>query len=162
MSFQPVRIAGTGSFLPGPPVTNARLEAVLGTLHDAPSRVKSFVDKMGPKMLERGGVRTRHFAVDPETGDMTYNYSTLAEQAARNALEMAETVPQQLDLVVMSCPAYDQSTPPTSALLQERLGVKNCAEIEVHSNCTGVGKSVQIAYDALRVGRYRCALVAYS
>jgi 3-oxoacyl-[acyl-carrier-protein] synthase-3 len=162
MSFLPVRIAGTGSFLPGPPVTNDRLEGVLGTLDDAPFRVKSFVDKMGPKMLERSGVRARHFAVEPATGDMTYSFCTLAEQAARNALAMAETAPQQLDLVVMSCPAYDQCSPPTSALLQERLGVQNCAEIEVHSNCTGVGKGVQIAYDALRTGRYRCALIVYS
>jgi 3-oxoacyl-[acyl-carrier-protein] synthase III len=42
------------------------------------------------------------------------------------------------------------------------LGVQNCAEIEIHSNCTGVGKAVQIAYDALRTGRYQTALVTYS
>ena len=162
MSFIPVHIAGTGSFLPGLPVTNDRLDAVLGTLDDAPTHVKNFVNTLGPKMLERGGVRARHFAIDPETGDMTYNLSTLAEQAARNALAMAEMAPQDLDLIVLSCPTYDQATPPTSALLQERLGAQNCAEIEVHSNCSGVGKSVQIAYDALRTGRYRRALVAYS
>jgi 3-oxoacyl-[acyl-carrier-protein] synthase-3 len=162
MSFLPVKIAGTGSFLPGPPVTNDRLEAVLGPLTNAPQKVKTFVDNLGRKMLDRGGVKTRHFAVDPETGDMTYNFSMLAEKAARNALEMAEMEPQQLELIIMSCPSYDQSTPPTSTLLQERLGVQNCAEIEIHSNCTGVGKGVQVAYDALRTGRYKTALVCYS
>lgn len=158
----PVRIAGTGGFLPGPPIPNDRLEAVLGPLDNAPPKVKSFVGNLGRKMLDRGGLRARHFAVDPETGDMTYNFSSLAEKAARNALEMAEMEPEQIDLLVISCPSYDQSTPPTSALLQERLGVQNCAEIEIHSNCTGVGKGMQIAYDALRAGRYRTALVAYS
>ena len=162
MSLQPVRIAGTGSFLPGPPVANDRLEALLGPLDKAPAKVKSFIDNLGPKMLERGGVRTRHFAVDPETGNMTFNFSSLAEKAARSALEMAEMEPQQLDLIIISCPSYDQSTPPTSTLLQERLGIQSCAEMEIHSNCTGVGKGVQVAYDALRSGRYRTALVAYS
>lgn len=162
MSFLPVQIAGTGSFLPGPPVTNERLEAVLGRLDNAPPKVKSFIENLGRKMLERGGVRTRHFAVDPETGDMTYNFSSMAEQAARRALDMAGVQAQQLDLLIISCPSYDQSTPPTSALLQERLGVQNCAEMEIHSNCTGVGKGVQVAYDALRTGRYRLALVTYS
>ena len=162
MSLQPVRIAGTGSFLPGPPVANDRLEALLGPLDKAPAKVKSFIDNLGPKMLERGGVRTRHFAVDPETGNMTFNFSSLAEKAARSALEMAEMEPQQLDLSIISCPAYDQSTPATSTLLQERLGIQSCAEMEIHSNCTGVGKGVQVAYDALRSGRYRTALVAYS
>lgn len=162
MSFLPVKIAGTGSFLPGPPVPNDRLESVLGSLTNCPPKVKSFIDNLGPRMLDRGGVKTRHFAVDPETGDMTFNFSSLAEKAARNAFEMAQIEPQQTDLLIISCPSYDQSTPPTSTLLQERLGIQNCAEMEIHSNCTGVGKGVQVAYDALRSGRYRTALVAYS
>jgi len=162
MSLIPVSIVGTGSFLPGPPVPSDRVEAILGRLDNAPAKVKSFIANIGQKMLERGGVETRHFAVDPETGDMTHNFSSLAEKAARNALEMAGMEPQQLDLLVISCPSYDQSTPPTSALLQERLGIQTCAEIEVHSNCTGVGKAMQIAFDAIRTGRYKTALVAYS
>jgi len=162
MSLLPVSIVGTGSFLPGPPVPSDRVEAILGRLDNAPQKVKSFIDNLGQKMLGRGGVETRHFAVDPETGDMTHNFSGMAEIAARNALEMAGMEPQQLDLLIISCPSYDQSTPPTSALLQERLGIQACAEIEVHSNCSGVGKSMQIAYDTLRTGRYKTALVAYS
>ncbi len=162
MSILAVRIAGTGSFLPGPPIPNDKVEAILGPLNDAPQKVKSFVSNLGQKMLDRGGVDTRHFAVDPETGDMTHNFSSQAEQAARRALDMAQMEPQQLELIILSCPSYDHSTPPTSALLQERLGVQCCAEMEVHSNCTGVGKSVQIAFDAIRSGRYKTALVAYS
>ncbi len=162
MSLVPVSIVGTGSFLPGNPVPSDRVEAILGPLENCPPKVKSFIDNLGLKMLERGGVETRHFAVDPETRDMTHNFSSLAEKAARNALEMANLEPQRIDLLVISCPTYDQSTPPTSALLQERLGIQNCAEMEIHSNCTGVGKGVQVAYDALRSGRYQTALVAYS
>ncbi|MFQ5411757.1 MAG: hypothetical protein ACE5EC_05650, partial [Phycisphaerae bacterium] len=91
----PVRIAGTGSFLPGPPVPNDKVEAVLGPLDSAPPKVKSFVGNLGQKMLDRGGVHTRHFAVDPETGDMTYSFSGLAEQAARRAMEAAQI--EQID-----------------------------------------------------------------
>src|SRR5690606_2278373 len=80
----------------------------------------------------------------------------------RRALEMAGMEPQQLEMVLISCPSYDQSTPPTSALLQERLGIQNCAEFEIHSNCSGVGKSTQIAFDAIRSGRYKTALICYS
>lgn len=162
MSLRPVVIAGTGSFLPGPPIPSDRVEHVLGVLDQAPAKVKSFVNNIGEKMLARGGVKTRHFAVDPESGDMTHNFSTLAEQAARRALEMAGMEPQQLEMVLISCPSYDQSTPPTSALLQERLGIQNCAEFEIHSNCSGVGKSTQIAFDAIRSGRYKTALICYS
>lgn len=162
MSLRPVRIAGTGSFLPGPPVGNDRLEAILGPLDKAPQKIRGFVDGISKRMLERSGVITRHLAVDPETGDMTHTFASLAEAAARNALEMAKMQPQQIELVIIACPSYDQSTPPTSALLQERLGIQTCAEMEIHSNCTGVGKGVQVAYDAIRSGRYQNALVCYS
>lgn len=157
-----VHVVGTGSCLPGKPVPNDRLEQVLGRLTSAPPKVMSFVDVMGPRMLERSGIATRHFAVDPETGNLTHTFASLSELAARNALDMAGMNPGDIDLLIMSCPSYDQSTPPTSALLQERLGIKACAEMEIHSNCSGMGKAVQIAHDALTLGRYRTALVCYS
>ncbi len=157
-----VHVAGTGSFLPGKPITNDRLEDVLGRLTDAPPKVRSFVDAMGPRMLERSGIEARHYAVDPETGNMTHSFAALSEVAARNALDMAGMAATEIDLVIMACPSYDQSTPPTSALLQERLGIAACAEMEIHSNCSGMGKAVQVAYDALARGRYRTALICYS
>jgi 3-oxoacyl-[acyl-carrier-protein] synthase-3 len=162
MGLSHVRIAGTGSFLPGKPITTDQIESLLGRLDNAPERVRSFVDNIGKRMLDRGGVQTRHFAVDPETGRMTHTFATLAEPACRNALEMAGLKPQDVDLLIISCPSYDQSTPPTSALLQERLGIDTCAEVEIHSNCSGVGKGVQFAFDSLRCGRYKTALVCYS
>jgi len=157
-----VHIVGTGSCLPGDPVRNDRVEQVLGPLSDAPAKVLSFVQNMGPRLLERSGIQARHFAVDPETGNLTHSFSTLAEVAARNALNMAGMKPTDIDLIIMSCPSYDQSTPPTSALLQERLGIESCAEMEIHSNCSGVGKGMQVAFDALRNGRYRTAIVCYA
>jgi 3-oxoacyl-[acyl-carrier-protein] synthase-3 len=162
MSLHPVYIAGTGSFLPGPPVPNDRLESLLGPLDRAPPRVKSFLTTLGPRFLERSGVESRHLAIDPETGDLTHTFAGLAEPACRAAMTAAGVQPDEVELLIISCPSYDQSTPPTSTLLQERLGIQTCAEMEIHSNCSGVGKAVQTAYDALRTGRYRHALVCYS
>ncbi len=162
MSLLPVQILGTGAFLPGNPVTNDRVEHILGPLTEAPAKVRSFVDNLGRRILDRGGVKARHFAVDPETRDMTHTFSTMAECAARRALDMAGMKPEDVELLVLSCPTSDHSTPPTSAVLQERLGIQKCAEMEIHSNCSGVGKSVEVAYNALRTGQYKTALIAYS
>lgn len=160
--LRPVQIIGTGSFLPGDPIPNERLEQVLGSLVEAPERVRKFIANIGPVMLEKGGVATRHFAIDPETHHLTHTVASLAEQAAIQALQKAGRKPADVDLLLLSCPSYDYSTPPTSAILQERLGIEECAEMEVHSNCSGVGKCMQIAMDALRSGRYRTALVCYA
>ncbi|MBW7906773.1 MAG: 3-oxoacyl-ACP synthase III family protein [Phycisphaerae bacterium] len=157
-----VGVTGTGSFLPNAPVTNDQIDNVLGRITDAPPRVLGFIESVGKRMLDHGGVRRRHFAVDPETHELTHNLATLAEPAARRALEAAGREPRDVDLLLFSSPSYDQTTPPTSTALQERLGIERCAEMEIHSNCAGVGKMVQVAYDALRLGRYRTALIVYS
>lgn len=161
-SLRRVVIRGTGSFLPNEPITNDRLDDLLGPLSDAPTRVQGFVKNVGPRMLETGGVESRHFAIDPETHKLTHTVATLGEEAARRALDAAGRKPEDVDLLLLSAPIYDYLTPPTSTVLQEKLGIEQCAEMEIHSNCSGVGKCVQIAYDALRTGRYKTALVVYS
>jgi 3-oxoacyl-[acyl-carrier-protein] synthase-3 len=161
-SLQRVCVAGTGSFLPNEPVPNDRIDDVLGHLAEAPKKVQDFVRTVGRRMLENGGVKFRHFAIDPETHTLTHTIASLSEEAARRALEAAGKQPSDIDLLVLSSSSYDTTTPPTSTLLQERLGIERCAEMEIHSNCSGVGKGMQIAYDALRLGRYRTALVVYA
>jgi 3-oxoacyl-[acyl-carrier-protein] synthase-3 len=157
-----VCVTGTGSFLPNEPIPNDRIDDILGPLNDAPARVQTFIKNVGARMLAGGGVEYRHFAIDPETHRLTHTLASLAEEAARRALQAAGRKPDEIDLLAFSAPTYDESTPPTSTLLQERLGIEQCAEMEIHSNCSGVGKSVQLAYDALRLGRYKTALIAHS
>lgn len=154
-----VFIAGTGSYLPHNPVPNAKIDDVLGALSNPPPRVQGFMRTVGPKMLEGSGIESRHFAIDPATRRLTHTVASLGEEAARRALASAGRRADEVELLILAAPAYDRSTPPTSALLQARLGIERCAEMEIHSNCSGVGKSVQVAYDALRLGRYKNALV---
>lgn len=154
-----VYVSGTGRFLPNAPISNERIDDVLGRLTDAPPRVMGFMDNVSPRMLADSGIAQRHFAVDPETHRLTHTVASLGEEAARQALQAAGKSASDVDLLILASPNYDQSTPPTSSLLQQRLGIERCAEMEIHSNCSGVGKSVQVAYDALRVGRYRSALI---
>jgi 3-oxoacyl-[acyl-carrier-protein] synthase-3 len=157
-----IEVAGTGRFLPGEPVTNQDVETLLGAVPDAPPAVQTYIQNVGPRMLERSGVVTRHYAIDRETKKATHSFSSLAEPACRQALEQAGMAPGEIDLLITSSPIPDYATPPTSTILQERLGIERCAELEIHSNCTGVGKGVEVAFHALRSGQYRTALVTYS
>lgn len=161
-TLQRVCITGTGSFLPNDPVPAEQIDDVLGHLTDAPPKVQNFIKTVGKRMLTGGGVTHRHFAVNPETHELTHTLTTLSEESARRALAMANRKPEEIDLLIFSSPSYEATTPPTTTLLQQQLGIPQCAELEIHSNCAGVGKAVQVAYDALRLGRYRTALVVYS
>jgi 3-oxoacyl-[acyl-carrier-protein] synthase-3 len=157
-----VRVSGTGSFLPGDPVPNARIDAVLGEPKETPPAVRRMTAAIARRILAQSGVEARHFAVDPATGRLTHNVTGLAEEACRRALAAAGRDPKDVGLLVLGTPIPDRSTPPTSALLQERLGIEACAEMEIHSNCAGVGKVVQVAHDAIALGRYDVALVVYA
>ena len=68
-------IVGTGSFLPGEPITNARMEELVGPL---PADI-----------LEGIQVTQRHWMVDLDTGDHLVNNSVMATEAARDALANA-------------------------------------------------------------------------
>ena len=65
------RITGTGSYLPGAPVSNAELIQKHG------------LESSDEWIVERTGIKQRHMAADHE------NAVTFAEQAARQALEAA-------------------------------------------------------------------------
>jgi len=156
-----VSVVGTGSCLPNAPIPNSKIDDVLGRLTDAPKRVRVFSEGFGPSYLESSGIRHRHFAIDPATGRITHTCADMAEDASRRALEQAGRKATDVDLLLLATPYYDHIVPPTSSVLQERLGIERCVEMEIHSNCAGVGKCMQIAFDALRLGRYKTALVTY-
>lgn len=160
--IQKIRLAGTGSFLPGPPVPVDEIASRLGRLDQAPTAVRNFDSGPGPRMAQESGVRLRHFAIDPETGNLTHDHASLAAEACVRALDQAGVEPNEVELLAIAAPGVDGFSPPTSARLQAKLGIERCAEFAVHSNCSGVGKVLQIATDAIRLGRCTTALVAYS
>jgi 3-oxoacyl-[acyl-carrier-protein] synthase-3 len=157
-----VFLLGTGAFLPGPPVTTDEIESVLGDLPDALATVAAFSRRAGPRIAEESGVRLRHFAVDRATGRLTHDFTDLAREACVAAMDDASIAREAVDLLVLAAPYVDHATPPGSVVLQEKLGIERCAELSIHSNCSGVGKAVEVAFDALRSGRHRTAVVAYS
>ena len=159
---QAVGILGTGSFLPGEPVPPERVEAVLGPIPDMAPRLAAYAARMAPQVLERGGVRQRYYAIDPQTRIQTESNASMAEKAVRAALAAADVPADSVDLLIFAGPMSDYACPPTSALLQGRLGIRNCTELEIHSNCTGTPKAIQVALDMLRAGRHRRAIVAYA
>lgn len=157
-----VAITGAGTCLPGEPVSSDRIDAVLGPIPGLSPSLQGRARRLQEAILKRTGVRQRHYALDPKTRAQTETNVSIAEKAVRPALEMAGIPATDIDLLVIAAPMADYACPPTSALLQDRLGIEKCVEIEVHSNCTGTPKALQIAFDMLRIGRYRRAVVAYT
>lgn len=135
------RIAGTGSFLPGEPVTNDDL-------------VARGIDTSDRWIIERTGIRTRHLA----SAEMSS--SDLAKTASERALEAAGVQPDDIDLVIVATSTPDCIFPSTAALLQSKLGIRNgAAAFDVQAVCSGFVYGLTIAEKFIRSGSHKRALV---
>jgi 3-oxoacyl-[acyl-carrier-protein] synthase-3 len=157
-----VYIAGIGSYSPGEPVPFERIEEVLGQITQAPPKLLRWIDRMRPIMREMLGVKYCHYAIDPQTRLPTDDNVTMSVKSARKALAWAGLAPTDMDLLVYAGVVPEYTCPPTTTLIQEELQIPDCAEYEIHSNCTSIYKALQLAADQISLGRYRHALVMTS
>ncbi len=134
------RITGTGSYLPGTPVSN----------HDLAARGIETSDEW---IVERTGIRTRHLAAAHETS------SDLALPAARAAIAAAGVTAADIDLIIVATSTPDFVFPSTACLLQAKLGVKGCPAFDVQAVCSGFVYALATADKFIASGQHRCALV---
>ncbi|MDP3873219.1 MAG: beta-ketoacyl-ACP synthase III [Pseudomonadota bacterium] len=134
------RITGTGSYLPGSPVSNDDL-------------VARGIETSDEWIAERTGIRRRHFAADSEKS------SDLALHACRRALEAAGRPAQDIDLIIVATSTPDQVFPSTACLLQNMLGNRTAVAFDVQAVCAGFIYALTIAEKFIRSGSHKCALV---
>ena len=80
-------------------------------------------------MEASSGIRTRWYA--PED----WATSDVALPAARQAIERAGLVPEDVDLIILGTDSPDYVTPATSVVLQHKLGAKNAGTFDVGCAC---------------------------
>lgn len=133
------RVAGTGGYLPEEILSNKNLEEI--------------VDTSDQWILERTGISNRHIMAEHETT------STMSEQAARQALEVAGILPEDLQLIIVATATPDRTFPSTACILQNRLGAWGCPAFDVGAACAGFIYAVSIADQFIKTGTYKNALV---
>lgn len=134
------RVIGTGSYLPGNPVSNDHLAA-------------RGIDTNDEWIVTRTGIRSRYLA-EPGT-----NSSELGLIAAQRALEMASVSAAELDLIIVATSTPDFIFPSTACLIQGRLGNKGAAAFDVQAVCSGFTYALGIAEKFIASGSHRKALV---
>ena len=128
------RIAGTGHYLPGPPVSNDELIAAHGI------RIRDY-------FIRRNiGVETRHFAApDQATSD-------LAAEAGRRAIEASGVPAGAIRRVFVATVSGDYPTPATSCVVLRKLGLRGVAAIDVVGACSGFLQALDLAARCVATG----------
>ena len=130
--------AGTGSALPERVVPNAWFE--------------SLVDTSDEWIVDRTGIRERHFATEGETT------SDLAAEAAQSALEAAGLAPEQVDLLVVATLTADRPLPSAAVIVQRKLGLA-CPAFDINAACAGFSYATTVATSMIESGAAENAVV---
>ena len=109
------RFLGTGSAAPAKILTNDDLSGMVETSDEW--------------ITTRVGVRERRIAVTETT-------ASLAEEAARRALEQSGVSPSELDLIICATITADDVCPSCAGAVQEALGA-SCPAFDISSACSG-------------------------
>lgn len=132
-------ITGVGAYLPSKVLTNADLVKMVETNDEW--------------IVERTGIRERRIAAE---GELT---SDLATKAAEKAISKSGLKAEDIDLIVLATTTPDHTFPSTAVMVQQKLGIKNCAAFDVQAVCTGFVYALSVADGLIKSGNFKNALV---
>jgi len=138
------KILATGSAFPRKRVTNDDLAKQVETSDDW--------------ITERTGIRARRIA-NVQEGETN---SALAHQATLKALESASLTPYDIDCILFATVSPDRIMPNTACALQEKLGAKRAAALDISAACSGFVYGLSIADAFIRTGQFKTVLVVGS
>ncbi|MEW9111468.1 beta-ketoacyl-ACP synthase III [Cytobacillus gottheilii] len=132
-------VLGLGRALPEKILTNSDLEKM--------------VDTSDEWIRTRTGIRERRIADDQtDTSDLAY-------QSAVEALKNANITAEELDLILVATVTPDQPFPSVACMLQERLGAKKAAAMDLSAACAGFMYGMITAQQFIKTNAYKYVLV---
>lgn len=132
-------LIGVGKYVPSQIVTNKDLEARIDTTDEW--------------IRTRTGIEERRIAdAETDTSDMAYH-------AAVSAIENAGLQPEDIGMILVATVTGDRPFPSVATMIQERLGAKNAAAMDVSAACAGFMYGVVTAKHFVEAGTYKHVLV---
>lgn len=132
-------IIGIGRFVPEKVVTNLDLEKMMDTSDEW--------------IRTRTGIEERRIAGDDvDTSDLAY-------RAAVKALEDAKVAPEDIDMILVATVTPDQPFPSVACMIQEKLGARKAAAMDVSAACAGFMYGIVTAKQFIETGSYKHVLI---
>jgi 3-oxoacyl-[acyl-carrier-protein] synthase III len=145
-----VYITGTSVFLPNAPVGNDGIENVLGMIGGKPSRARRIV-------LRNNGIRERHYAIDPATGQTTHSNAQLTAEAVRGLGAI-----EGIDCLATGTSMPDQLMPNHAVMVHGELGIPACEVVSTAGICVSGVTALKYAYMSVLCGESRIAVATGS
>ena len=137
-----VGILGIGRYVPEKVVTNHDLEKIMDTSDE--------------------WIRTRTGIAERRIADDTIDTSYMAVEAAKKALEDAGVSGEDIDLILVATVTPDRAFPAVACVIQEAIGAKHAAAMDVGAACAGFMYGMITAQQFIQTGTYKNVLVVGS
>jgi 3-oxoacyl-[acyl-carrier-protein] synthase-3 len=132
-------ILGMGRYLPDKILTNFDLEKIVETSDEW--------------IRTRTGIEERRIASDDvDTSDMAY-------EASKKAIEQAGITPEEIDMILVATVTGDKPFPSVATILQEKLGAKKAAAMDLSAACAGFMYGLVTAKQFIDNGVYKNILI---
>jgi 3-oxoacyl-[acyl-carrier-protein] synthase III len=148
-------ITAMGKYLPNAAVDNDSIEHVLGMVNGRPSRARRIT-------LRNNGILTRHYAIDPKTGQQTHTNAGITAEAIRNALNRQDGAVEAMDLLCCGTSTPDQIKPGHASMVHGDLGGKPLEVMSAAGVCGAGMSAMKHAYLCVQAGLSQCAVSAGS
>lgn len=101
----------------------------------------------------RTGIRERRIAKEDEST------ATLGYKAAQRALEVADILPDEIDLVIVATSTPEHIFPSSASLIQDWLGAQNAGAFDLSAACSGFVYALNMAANSIKSGSIQTAVV---
>ena len=115
--------------------------------------LSTFVETSDEWIYARSGIRQRYIADESEST------ATLAYRAAQQALEVADILPTDLDLIIVATSTAENIFPSAASLVQDWLNAHEAGAFDLSAACSGFVYALNMAADSIRAGSISAALV---
>lgn len=140
-----VYITKTNSYLPGNPIDNDQIEDILGLVNETPSKAKRIV-------LRSNGIKSRHYALHPETRKSTHTNAKLTAIAIEGLLKDTKYDTEGIELLSCGTTCADQFLPSHATMVHGELK-RNAHEVVSTSGvCCSSMAALKYAYLAVLSG----------
>ncbi|MFH1759575.1 MAG: beta-ketoacyl-ACP synthase III [bacterium] len=137
------KIVGTGMYVPETVLSNYDLEKI--------------VDTNDEWITTRTGIKERRVVPKEDWGKVMA--SDLGVEACRQALQNASMDVEDIDLIICATFSQDKIIPSTACIIQDKLGIRDCAAFDIQAACSGFLYGLNIAKNFIETGAYKNILI---
>lgn len=145
-----VFLTRTASYLPLEPVGNDEIEQVLGMVGGRPSKARRIV-------LRSNGIRTRHYALDRETGEPVMSNAQMAAEAVRGLGAVSD-----VGCLAAATSHPDQLLPGHGVMVHGELGWPRLEVVSLSGVCVAGAAAFKHAWLAVKAGDVQRAVAVAS